>query len=76
MNKTEHMPHVESVSLVAPDAITWPQGHREEADCRFGKFNKIKVNHIRQNATDMEISPHQAKIRRNDCRCGGFLFGG
>lgn len=25
-----------------------------------------KVNHIRQNATDMEISPHQAKIRRND----------
>lgn len=40
MNKTEHMPHVESASLVAPDAITWPQGHREEADCRFGKFNK------------------------------------
>ena len=46
MNKTEHMPHVESASLVAPDAITWPQGHREEADCRFGKYNKKREDNL------------------------------
>lgn len=72
MNKEEYPAHVDADSLVAPDAITQPQGHRRDYNCSFCKFNKKNS----KSHMDMEISPHQVKIRRNDCRCGGILFGG
>ena len=56
------LPHVDAASLVAPDAITQPQGHRIDYNCLLA--NLLKKNS--KSHMDMKISPHQAKIRRND----------
>ena len=48
------LPHVDAASLVAPDAITQPQGHRIDYNCSFCKFNKKNANNIRQKSNRYE----------------------
>lgn len=40
------LPHVDAASLVAPDAITQPQGHRIDYNCLLANLIKKTVNHI------------------------------